>query len=53
MGKQIDAMCQSEPQSSQAIAKKFGVEVMKPYDTPLGEPVRTSVDDGKNVQGAS
>jgi NitT/TauT family transport system substrate-binding protein len=42
-GKQIDAMCQSEPQSSQAINKKFGVEVMKPYDTPLGEPYRLLV----------
>jgi NitT/TauT family transport system substrate-binding protein len=41
--KQIDAMCQSEPQSSQAIHKGFGVEVMKPYDTPLGAPVRTLV----------
>jgi NitT/TauT family transport system substrate-binding protein len=41
--KQIDAMCQSEPQSSQALSKKFGVEVMKPYDTELGEPVRTLV----------
>jgi len=41
--KQIDAMCQSEPQSSQALSKKFGIEVMKPYDTELGEPVRTLV----------
>jgi NitT/TauT family transport system substrate-binding protein len=41
--KQIDAMCQSEPQSSQAINKGFGREVMKPYDTPLGEPVRVLV----------
>jgi NitT/TauT family transport system substrate-binding protein len=41
--KQIDAMCQSEPQSSQAINKKFGVEVVKPYDTPLGEPYRVMV----------
>jgi NitT/TauT family transport system substrate-binding protein len=41
--KQIDAMCQSEPQSSQAINKKFGVEILKPYDTPLGEPVRALV----------
>ena len=41
--KQIDAMCQSEPQSSQAIHKGFGVEVMKPYDTPLGAPVRALV----------
>lgn len=43
MGKNIDAMMQSEPQSSQAINKGFGVEVMKPYDTPIGEPVRTMV----------
>jgi NitT/TauT family transport system substrate-binding protein len=43
MGKNIDAMMQSEPQSSQAINKGFGVEVMKPYDTPIGEPIRTMV----------
>ena len=43
LGKNIDAMMQSEPQSSQAINKKFGVEVIKPYDTPIGEPVRTMV----------
>ena len=41
--KQIDAMCQSEPQSSQAINKKFGIEIMKPYDTKMGEPVRLLV----------
>jgi NitT/TauT family transport system substrate-binding protein len=41
--KQIDAMCQSEPQSSQAINKGYGKEVLKPYDTPLGEPVRVLV----------
>ena len=41
--KQIDAMCQSEPQSSQALNKGFGREVLKPYDTPLGEPVRVMV----------
>ena len=41
--KQIDAMCQSEPQSSQAINKKFGVEVTKPYDTAMGEPYRLLV----------
>jgi NitT/TauT family transport system substrate-binding protein len=40
---QIDAMCQSEPQSSQALARKIGVEVNRPYDTPLGEPVRAVV----------
>ena len=43
LGKQIDAMMQSEPQSSQAINKGFGVEVLKPYDTPIGEPIRTLV----------
>jgi NitT/TauT family transport system substrate-binding protein len=41
--KQIDAMCQSEPQSSQAINKGWGVEVIKPYDTEMGEPVRALV----------
>ena len=43
MQKNIDAMCQSEPQSSQAINKGYGVEVLKPYDTPMGEPVRALV----------
>jgi NitT/TauT family transport system substrate-binding protein len=43
MQKQIDAMCQSEPQSTQAIAKGIGNEIVKPYDTPLGEPVRVMV----------
>jgi NitT/TauT family transport system substrate-binding protein len=43
LGKQIDAMMQSEPQSSQAINGGFGVEVLKPYATPIGEPVRTLV----------
>ena len=41
--KDIDAMCQSEPQSSQAIRKGFGIEINKPYDTPVGEPVRTLI----------
>lgn len=41
--KQIDAMCQSEPQSSQAINKGYAREMLKPYDTPLGEPVRVLV----------
>ena len=41
--KQIDAMCQSEPQSSQALAKGYGKELLKPYDTPIGEPVRVLV----------
>ena len=43
LGKNIDAMMQSEPQSSQAINKGFGNEIVKPYDTPIGEPVRTMV----------
>ena len=43
MQKQVDAMCQSEPQSSQAINKGFGLEILKPYDTPRGEPVRVLV----------
>lgn len=43
LGKNIDAMMQSEPYSSQSIGKGFGKEVIKPYDTPLGEPVRAMV----------
>ena len=43
LGKNLDAIMQSEPQASQAINKGFAVEVMKPYDTPIGEPVRTLV----------
>ena len=43
MGKNIDAMMQSEPQSSQAINKGYGAEVLKPYNTPIGEPIRTMV----------
>ena len=38
LGRQIDAMMQSEPQSSQAINKGYGAEVLKPYGTPIGEP---------------
>jgi NitT/TauT family transport system substrate-binding protein len=43
MQKQIDAMCQSEPQSAQALARGIGTEIVKPYDTPMGEPVRVLV----------
>ena len=43
MAKNIDAMCQSEPYASQAINRTFGVELMKPYDTPMGEPERALV----------
>ena len=40
---QLDAISQSEPQSSQAIRQGYAVELVKPYDTPLGEPVRALV----------
>lgn len=43
LGKNIDVMMNSEPQSSQAINKGFGTEILKPYDTPIGEPIRTMV----------
>jgi NitT/TauT family transport system substrate-binding protein len=43
IGKNLDAIMQTEPQASQALNKNFGVEVMKPYDTPIGSPVRTLV----------
>jgi NitT/TauT family transport system substrate-binding protein len=43
MTKQIDAMSQSEPYATQAIHKKFASEIIKPYDTPLGEPHRALV----------
>ena len=43
LGKNLDAIMQTEPQSSQALNKGFGVEVIKPYDTPIGSPVRTLV----------
>ena len=50
MQKQIDAMCQSEPYSSQAIRRGYGLELMKPYDTPMGEPVRALVMTEKLYQ---
>ncbi len=50
MQKQIDAMCQSEPYSSQAMNKGYGTELMKPYDTPLGEPIRALVMTEKLYQ---
>jgi NitT/TauT family transport system substrate-binding protein len=39
----IDAVCESDPYASQAIGAGYGREVVKPYDTPLGEPVRALV----------
>lgn len=41
--KSIDAMCQSEPQASLALSQKIGTEIIKPYDTPIGAPVRALV----------
>jgi NitT/TauT family transport system substrate-binding protein len=41
--KQIDAMCQSEPQSAQAVSRKVGIEILRPYDTAMGQPVRALV----------
>lgn len=43
LGKNIDAMMNSEPQSSQSINKGYGNEILKPYDPPIGEPIRTMV----------
>jgi NitT/TauT family transport system substrate-binding protein len=42
-GQHIDAMMQSEPQSSQAIRRQIGRELLKPYDTALGQPKRLLV----------
>lgn len=41
--RRIDAMAQSEPHASQAINLHFGKELLKPYNTPLGAPIRTLV----------
>jgi len=40
---QLDAISQSEPQSSQALRSGYAAELVKPYDTPMGEPVRALV----------
>ena len=50
MQKQIDAMCQSEPYSSQALRRGYGAELLKPYDTPMGEPIRALVMTEKLYQ---
>jgi NitT/TauT family transport system substrate-binding protein len=39
----VDAICQSEPQAAIAIARGIGVELNKPYDTPVGVPIRALV----------
>ncbi len=43
LGKNLDAIMQTEPQASQALNKGFGIEILKPYDTPIGSPIRTLV----------
>ncbi len=39
--KDIDAACQPEPQASQSIRLGFAKEIVKPYQTSIGEPIRT------------
>ncbi len=39
----VDVIMQSEPYASQALDRGFAMEVLKPYDTPIGSPVRTLV----------
>ena len=51
--KQLDAIMQSEPQGAQAVSAGYGVEMLRPYDTPIGTPIRTLVmtkdfHDGKH-----
>jgi NitT/TauT family transport system substrate-binding protein len=43
MSGDIDTMMQAEPYASQAINKGFGRELLKPYDTEMGEPVRSLI----------
>jgi NitT/TauT family transport system substrate-binding protein len=43
MNGDIDAMMHSEPYASQAINNGFGTEVLKPYDTEMGEYPRSFV----------
>lgn len=43
LSKNLEVIMQSEPHSSQAINNKFGVEVLKPYNTAIGVPIRTMV----------
>lgn len=48
--KQLDAIMQTEPQSAQAVNAGFGLEIIKPYDTPIGSPVRTLVMTEKFIK---
>jgi NitT/TauT family transport system substrate-binding protein len=38
--KNVDAICQIEPQAAIAVSKGFGKEIARPYDTELGMPVK-------------
>ncbi len=51
LGKHVDAIIQSEPHASQAINKGYAVEINKPYDTPIGAPIRTMVMSEKFYAG--
>ena len=41
--KDLDAISQSEPYASQAMNKGFATDILKPYDTELGRPIRALV----------
>lgn len=41
--KTVDAILQSEPYATQALHGGLATEMLKPYDTELGEPVRVLV----------
>jgi NitT/TauT family transport system substrate-binding protein len=48
--KQIDAMNQAEPQATQALSKKIGIEITKPYNSAMGSPSRLLVMTEKMYQ---
>ncbi|ALK09897.1 ABC transporter substrate-binding protein [Blastochloris viridis] len=39
----LDVISQSEPYASQLLNRNLATEVIKPYDTPMGEPMRALV----------
>lgn len=39
----VDVVCQSEPQAAVAVARGLAIDIGKPYDTPVGVPVRVLV----------
>ena len=46
----IDAACQPDPQAAQAIRLGFAKELIKPYGTPIGEPVRVLLFTDKLIK---